>query len=348
MPQEQWPQIAMVNEVWYKNGERYVHPSFAYAATGFLIDVGWDTLAATVKHALWIAKTSSMTTVDINDDLQHWIMHPKGRLQDSVVIDRLLNNDPSELLQGAGSSITQRDWLVFSIRFVSPHIQPLQPRYTPLRAGEKLWYFGCPYDDPACSVQATEVIETAGDRIVFRKPQGIALGGASGSPLVDADGHLVGILGGFAVARSTGEEALYGISTRYLQKVLSHEQPLNTPLIPMTEVLLSEFRAGRVAAGRRLFEALKAKSENWQVYDFSSESVNAVGNALLEEKRFREAIALYQLSLQELALSPTYTQLGKAYRAIGKQGQAEKALRKALELWPANKEAQAILQELER
>jgi hypothetical protein len=44
-PTEQWLQIALINKVQFKNGDRYIHPSFSYAGTGFLIDYKNDTLA---------------------------------------------------------------------------------------------------------------------------------------------------------------------------------------------------------------------------------------------------------------------------------------------------------------
>lgn len=342
-PQEDWPPIAMINEVWYENGERYIHPSFEYAATGFLIDAGRDTLAATVKHALWIARPQDLQFVDINDRLERWIMRPKGNHRDSVVIDRLINTDRTEILQGAGSSITQRDWLVFSVQSASTAIQPLRPRYTPLQPGEKIWYLGCPYDDPVCSVQATEVIEVEGNRIVFRKPEGIALGGASGSPLVDADGFLVGIMGGSAVARSNGENALYGTSTAYLQKVLSHQPDFNRALTQLTEVLLPEFKTKGIRAGIKVFQALKADPDRYFQYDLSLEALNAVGDELLEASRIRAAIAVYKLNLEELNWSPTYTKLAAAYLAKGNTRLAEKTLLRALELWPENEEAAAAL-----
>ena len=72
-PQDEWPQIALINEVWYSTGERYVHPSFEYAATGFLIDTGEDTLAVTAKHVLWVAKTSTMNAVDFQGKLMNLI-----------------------------------------------------------------------------------------------------------------------------------------------------------------------------------------------------------------------------------------------------------------------------------
>ena len=92
-PKEQWPQVALINHVQFKNGDQYIHPSFKYAATGFLIDNGKDTLAATAKHVLWIAKNKKSKTVQINAEIDRWIMAPKGNAIDSVVIDKLLNED---------------------------------------------------------------------------------------------------------------------------------------------------------------------------------------------------------------------------------------------------------------
>ena len=51
-PSDQWPSIALINKVQFKNGDRYVHPSFSYAGTGFLIDYKNDTFAATAKHSI--------------------------------------------------------------------------------------------------------------------------------------------------------------------------------------------------------------------------------------------------------------------------------------------------------
>ena len=68
LPKEQWPVIALTNHVQYKNGDRYLAPSFTYAGTGFLIDTGKDTLAATAKHVLWIAKNKKSTGTQINGE----------------------------------------------------------------------------------------------------------------------------------------------------------------------------------------------------------------------------------------------------------------------------------------
>src|SRR5260221_6393415 len=283
-PRDQWPQIAMVNEVWYQNGERYVHPSFEYAGTGFLIDTGKDTLAATVKHVLIVAKTKAMHTVYIKDELQRWIMHPKGNLKDSVVVEQLINSDSTEALNGPGSTITQRDWLVFTAKYVSHEIQPLKPRYTTVKVGERIWYFGCPYNDKNCMIGESTILDVAGNRIIFSIPKGSNLGGASGSPIVDENGLLIGRLGGSSVTK-TGEGALYGISTNYLHKVLTNEKRLNVPLIPISDVRKLEIIKNGISAGLKKFSRLKKKDANLFVYDFSAEKLNKLADDFMTDKK---------------------------------------------------------------
>lgn len=344
-PRDLWPQIAMINEVWYTNGERYVHPSFEYAATGFLIDTGTDTLAATVKHVLWVAKTRSMNRVDVAGHLVRWIMHPKGNLRDSVVIDKLINRDTSEVLSGPRSTITQRDWLVFTTKYTSPNIQPLKPRYSPVKTGEKIRFFGCPYKSVNCITAESEAAEIQGNRIIFEMPEGVELGGASGSPVVDENGFLIGILGGSSMTQ-TGKPALYAISTQYLRDVLTHKQPLNVPLIPIGEALKPEIMKHGIKAGLKKFAALKKDSKNFFIYNFASEEINALGDELLREQKPDWAIAIYKLSIQELAFAGTYNKMAKVYLAKKEKELAIEAYKKAIALHPENKEAAEALKTL--
>src|SRR6476661_10604320 len=77
-PVGEWPQIALTNNIEYKNGDRYIHPSFTYAGTGCLITSGTDTLAVTAKHILLIARNRKTNAVTINKDLLLWSMKPKA------------------------------------------------------------------------------------------------------------------------------------------------------------------------------------------------------------------------------------------------------------------------------
>ncbi len=346
-PHDQWPLIALINEVWYTTGERYIHPSFEYAATGFLIDTGEDTLAVTAKHVLWIAKTTTMNAVDLQGKLDRWVMHPKGSVEDSVVIGKLINEDPEEFLNGPESTITQRDWIVFTTSYVSPKVQPLKPRYAEIVPGEKVYYAGCPYNDEQCIISTGTVLEVEGNRIVFSKMAGTNIAGASGSPIFDEKGMLVGILGGAATAKSTGEDALYGTSTHYLKRILTNKKPLNVPLISVGKPLNAVLESKGLDAALSEFKTLKADERNFFIYDFSPEKINVFAKSLVEKDQLNNAIAFFKLSLNELPVSGTYTEIGRVYLMKGEKDKAKASFEKALELWPENEEAQAALKETE-
>ncbi|MBW1296405.1 trypsin-like peptidase domain-containing protein [Aquimarina litoralis] len=338
-PKEQWPAIAMINNVEYKNGESYIHSSFEYAGTGFLVDTGSDTLAVTAKHILWIAKTKSMNSVDLQGNLKKWIMHPKGNPKDSVVITKLINTDSSEILNGPKSTITERDWIVFETGYISPKIKPLKPRYNEVNIGESVYYFGCPYKDKKCVIKEGEILEIEGSRIVFSSKAEANIAGASGSPIVDQNGLLIGIVGGSATAKSTGANAIYGTSTKYLKKILTKEQPLNVPLISVGNVIKKVILQEGLDAGIQKFNILKKNKDNYFIYNFSPEKINALADEFIENEDYDTGIGLYELSIKELSLTGTYTKLGNAYLKVDKKNKAIDAFKTAIKLWPDNEEA---------
>jgi hypothetical protein len=346
-PKEKWPQIALINEVWYQNGERYVHPSFEYAATGFLIDTGTDTLAVTAKHVLWIAKTKAMNRVDVGNSLQRWLMHPKNNLSDSVVIDQLLNADTSEVLQGPASTVTQRDWIIFSTAYRSSNIQPLKPRYSRINPGEKVYLFTCPYEEKACVTIESKVLEAMGTRIILEWGQNQKVGGASGSPVVDENGYLIGILGGSSASRKTGKPAVYAISTHYLKKVLAHEKDINKPLISAQQLLMPVILNKGIKAAVKMYKLHYESHESRLQYDLESPSLNKLGQHLLTVNRPKDAIQVFELSIADFPwFFETYNLLGNAYVAAGDTKQAIKAYQLSIKLYPEDKTAQKAIQQL--
>jgi len=300
-PQSQWPQVALINEVWYQNGERYIHPSFEYAATAFLIESEGKVYGVTAKHVLWIAKASSMQAVDLQGKLVRWIMRPKGNMKDSVVIDQLINKDDQEWLSGPKSSITERDWLVFSIKSAAPNIQTLVPRYSAVKAGEQVWYFGCPYKEKTCQPRRAKVLDVSGNKIIFSKPEGAEVAGASGSPIVDANGQLIGILGGSSVDKKTGKPALYGTTTHYLYKVLHNQKPYNTPLIPITQVIEEKIEKEDFKSGIKAYKQMQKQPKNHFIYNFKPELLNDLGKQFLDKNQHAQALTLFKLSLKEMS-----------------------------------------------
>src|SRR6476620_7647193 len=100
-----------------------------------LVNNGTDTIAVTAKHILLIARNKKTNSVSINNDLLLWSMKPKGNVTDSAVVNKLINDDTSEIIEGTQSSIFERDMLVLSISKASKNIYPLKPRYSTPRNG---------------------------------------------------------------------------------------------------------------------------------------------------------------------------------------------------------------------
>ncbi len=338
--QAEQPAIALINEVWYRGGEQYVHPSFDYAGTGFLVVHKRDTFAVTAKHILWVAKTKDMKRVDINGRLEKWLMHPKNNLTDTVRIDRLLNADSTESIEMHDATITQRDWLVFSTRYISPNLRPLYVRKKPIRLGEKIRWYSCPYPAPNCITGEGEVIELEGNKFVFSRPDDFPVAGASGSPVVDNQGMLLGILGGTSIDKTDGKPALYGIGTRYLKSILRGQQPNNEPLVPISEVLAPIIAESGAKAAVRQFKILRQQQKNLLVYDFSVEQLNRLGKKLLQTGQAEAAIEVLQLSISEIPwFFTTFNLLGSAYEQLKQKDAAREAYQKSLSLQPQNQEA---------
>ncbi|MEM7374750.1 MAG: trypsin-like peptidase domain-containing protein [Bacteroidota bacterium] len=344
---DKWPQIAMINEVWYQNGEQYVHPSFAYAGSGFLLNYQQKTYAVTAKHVLWIATPKEMKVVNPTPYLERWIMHPKGNLADSVRIDRLINTDPTEQLYGE-QSIQQRDWLVFSVQSASPNIRALTPSFRQLVAGESLYYAGCPYEETDCLIGRAKVLSARGNRIVFSIDDPDAkVNGASGSPLIDSLGYVVGILSGTSVNPNDGSPAFYGLSTHYLQKVFSDDPNKNHPLLSLADVLSDAIAAQGVDSAIAAYHHLMQEEDVYFRYQVLPEEFLRVASDLMEEDRSDDAIRILHLSLEDFyPFSRTHAMLGQIYKERGDTPAAKRALATALEYNPNNERAKELLESL--
>ncbi|MDX1406882.1 MAG: trypsin-like peptidase domain-containing protein [Saprospiraceae bacterium] len=349
-PQSEWPQIAMINEVWYRDSQRYIHPSFDYAGTGFLIDTGTDTLAATAKHVLWIARHDAMRAVDPGPWLTKWIMHPKGNVADSVVIGQLMNADTTELLQGRNATIQERDWIVFTTTSVSPNIQPLRPAFRQVVPGERLFFASCPYQDSTCVTGLGVVRSAQGNRIVFSKEDStFNASGASGSPLLDSAGYLIGIFGGTSVDPADGGDAFYGISTHYLRKVLERDPDLNEALIPIDGHFLRRVSEVGVEAAIMQTEAIVADPQSYFRYSMSPEAFIGLAADYLDQGQPEFGIRVMRVAMQvHPNFSRSHSMLGVLFSKTGQTDSARTAFNQALALWPENEEAKGGLSALNR
>lgn len=188
-PRSEWPQITMINRI------DYTDKNYPIAGCGFLLDTGDEILAATAKHILIFFKSDSMETVSFNNTLKLWKMFPKDNPEDFVVVDSLINENPEEPLEHIPS---EKDWLLFTIKERSHNIQPLKFRSGPLKEGETVYIIGWRYSDKDCPQVVYEgnfvKSEEGSFLITTRELADNTMPGLSGSPVIDSNGYLLGLM----------------------------------------------------------------------------------------------------------------------------------------------------------
>jgi hypothetical protein len=331
-PTAEWPKIALINEVQFRNGDRYIDPSFKYAGTGFLIDNGKDTLAATAKHILWIAKNKQSKGTEINTALKEWIMRPKGDIKDSAIIDGLLNEDPDEQLEGKGSTVQDRDWIVFSVRRSSSGLYPLKPRYSQVKPGEKVYILSCAYDDSLCTVHQGKVYQKLGMDILIKRDMKTHKGGCSGSPVIDANGYLVGVISGSSGSKAGNVSV--AISTEYLQDVFRKKAKLNEPKKDYGELIYSTVLNEGTAGAIKQYQSMVKDPNNYYLYNLRSPNRNGLretAERLMTAGRNADAVTIMKFNNNVgFGFYENYNLLAKAELATGNKAGAIKAYRASI------------------
>jgi hypothetical protein len=188
-PQNEWPQITMINHI------NYIDVDHQVAGCGFLLDIGTDTIAVTAKHILTYFKSNMMKTVSFSNSLRQWTMYPKNNSMDKVYVGEIINENPNESLERIP---VDKDWLLLSVKQKSLSIQPLQFRESPLIMGEKVYIIGWRYTDNNCTQRIYEgkvITSFQGSIIISTKSLAEnKVPGLSGSPVIDSGGYLIGIM----------------------------------------------------------------------------------------------------------------------------------------------------------
>jgi len=334
-PVGEWPQIAMTNNIQYKNGDRYIHPSFTYAGTGCLINSGTDTFAITAKHILLIARNRNANAVTINKDLLLWSMKPKGNFTDSVIIDKLINDDTAEVIEGSKSSIFERDMLVLSVKKASKNIYPLKPRYSMPRTGERVYLIGCAYSDASCTVNEGTIIGKYGFDIIINFNNPIKPG-ASGAPVIDANGYLIGVFSSLTTDNQVNKDVAVVISTEYLKDVLSKKPKLNEPKKDYTDMIVNTTLYSGPEAAINEYKRLTSYPQTYYFYNFRSATRNGLreaGEKLLSLDQVDEAIEILKFNTEvNRNHFVNYNVLAKAYLRAGNKQEAIRAYRNSISL----------------
>ena len=188
-PQNEWPQITMVNHIRYLDSEHH------NAGCGFLLDIGADTIAVTAKHLLHFFKSNKMNSVSFNHSLVIWEMHPKNNMSDNVILGEIINENPEESIEKIP---VDKDWLLLRVKQKSNNIVPLRFRESALVEGEDVYIIGWRYSDNNCTQRIYEgnVVKSLGSSILIttKALSDNKIPGLSGSPVIDAGGYLIGIM----------------------------------------------------------------------------------------------------------------------------------------------------------
>ncbi len=220
-PVAEWPDLVLTNDV------AFADTTYEGLGNAFLVEAADDTVGVTVKHLFLVfGEEQGLETVSLGPRFAGWRLRSP---QSGTVVElgRLLNDDPSEPV-GDFNTLKVRDWLVFDVVTRVEGVVPLKVRTTPLRRGEGVYAVGrsrAARGDAEPTVVPMRVVDNPGPYVHVRPmdPDADPVG-TSGSPVIDENGHLVGIVSG-----ATGMLGVVG-GVGYLLQVLggAEARPLET------------------------------------------------------------------------------------------------------------------------
>jgi tetratricopeptide (TPR) repeat protein len=264
-------------------------------------------------------------------------MYPKNDRNSYFEVGPLVNEDPEEKIQdGYQNGVLQRDWLVFKVSSLPPGIHPLSIREKAINPGEKVYLTGNPYRfDQTIGLQGNMVKQEGNLLLVeLEVPDSVFLGGASGSPLLDRNGHLIGIFSNTRTDPVSGKKSYLINSTNYLKDILNKKTPLNQNLLSVSGImdsLVVNFSVPKALAElKRLYEDPQAYyivNLSWPDYD----ALKSIGEKLLALQQIKEAIIYFKGLLKQYPGNHFFIlSLAKTYQNSGDVNKAKHLLTEAL------------------
>lgn len=210
-PLSQWPSFALTNEISFKD------TTYSDFANSFLIDTGKDTLGISCKHLFMVFENQlGLKTIDLGKNFNYWKLYPKNDNKKSVSIARLINENSKEII-GQFNTLKVRDWILFEIDKNHSDLYPLKIRYTPIKTNEIVYAVGWGMkqkDNSKPALIKLQCFKNLGDYYYTQTlTKNIQPNGRSGSPVIDKNGYLVGIVSG-----AEGNLGVIG-SVNYLEKM---------------------------------------------------------------------------------------------------------------------------------
>lgn len=187
----EWPELVMTNAV------EFADTTYKNVGNAFLIDTGSDTLAVTCKHIFMLFRTETNNKIDLYDNFRNWKIYPKGKAEKSLQLANLINKNENEETNEF-NTLKSRDWLIFKLN-EKAGFTPLKIRTCPVSEGEIVYTVGWAYKQHTelPSLVKMQVYKNLGPYFyVNTLTQNVDPAGRSGSPVIDKNGYLVGIVSG--------------------------------------------------------------------------------------------------------------------------------------------------------
>lgn len=194
-----------------------------FVGNGFLIEHLDKLYAVTVKHTLLEARSPKMSNVVLTPHIKDWIIHPNQSPKEYVRLGKLINANQHEAID---MKVLEKDWLVFEVLENKSSLQVLKLRETPLRKGENLSAYGCSYANKATCTQDSyrgEYMQSENNNLRVSMPDLdlTKLRGLSGSPVLDSNGQVVGIVSNVLQSKSGKGFDFAPANLNYLRSVLN-------------------------------------------------------------------------------------------------------------------------------
>ncbi|PKQ65789.1 hypothetical protein BZG02_01925 [Labilibaculum filiforme] len=193
-PFSSWPDFALSNEI------SFADTIYSDLANSFLVTTEFDTIGVSCKHLFIVfEKQLGLNSIDLGYTFNYWKMYPKNQKEKTVSVKHLINKNPNEQI-GQFNTLKVRDWIIFELEEQNRQLYPLKIRYTPVENNEIVYAVGWGMnqkDNSKPALLKLQCFKNLGDYF-YSKPLGTDTypAGKSGSPVIDKNGYLVGIVSG--------------------------------------------------------------------------------------------------------------------------------------------------------